>query len=77
MFHVSRFTIALFIVLMIGPAFLFVPGTWGWIEKHFGPSEEECQRDHDYWRTSGMKHLSSWKSSVCSRRFGTYGTPNG
>lgn len=77
MLHLSRLLIALFLIFMIGPAFLFGPQTWDWVEHHLGPSEEECQRDHDAWRSTGIKHLSSWKGSVCSRRFGTYGKPNG
>lgn len=77
MLHMSRWLIALLLILMIGPAFLFGPQTWDWIEQRFGPSEAECQREHDAWRSTGVRHMPSWKGTICSRRFGTYGSPNG
>jgi hypothetical protein len=77
MFDFKPMTVAVLLFFGVAPALLFGPGVWRWIEDQFGPSSEECRNDDGLWRKTGTRQLSSWKASICTMRFGSYGSSEG
>jgi hypothetical protein len=77
MFQSMKSIAFMLFMLLVGPALFLGPGTWRWIEDLIGPTFDECRRDENTWRSTGIKELWSWQVAMCGSRFGTYGRDSG